>query len=100
MQTPGFAEQLDPVAPFGASTSRPASMTHRWIDGVEGMSITELAISLGITRFRASHHLGILREAGIARTTKHGTRTINELATGPLFELWDWLTHVTEEPPK
>ncbi len=73
-------------------------LADRRLNNLAGMSITELAVRLGVTRFRASHHLNILCEAGIVTATRRGTRTINELSTASLLPLWDWLTHVTDEP--
>jgi len=75
-----------------------ARLAERRTDGETGLSVTQLSDALEITRFSASHHLGILGAAGIVMAAQRGTRKIVELRIEPLLDLWDWLIGVCEDP--
>lgn len=69
------------------------------VSGRTGMAVTELARELGISRFAASHHLGILRAAGVVETGRHGNRSISVLHTERLMEIWDWIDRIDASMP-
>lgn len=59
------------------------------------MSITEIAYSLELSRFSASRHLKILREAGVIRSSQVGGTVLNELDFNSLLQLEDWVLSIT-----
>lgn len=62
---------------------------------VEGMSISEVAKSLGTNRFTASRHLRTLHECGLVTATRRGTATIYSIRIEPLWSAEDWLFSLT-----
>ncbi|WOF23534.1 metalloregulator ArsR/SmtB family transcription factor [Microbacterium betulae] len=65
---------------------------------VRGMSITEIAREVGITRFGASRHLAVLRDAGIVCTRSEGNRAMSSLVAGTLLPIWDWIDEIEPLP--
>jgi len=59
--------------------------------GGTGLTIAELSDRVEITRFAASRHLGILRDAGLVARRRIGARSIHTLETDALETLEDWL---------
>lgn len=66
--------------------------------GARGLSITEIARDVGITRFGASRHLATLRDAGIVRTRNEGNRAMSSLVAGRLLAIWDWVDDIEALP--
>lgn len=60
-----------------------------------GMSISEVAMSLGTNRFTASRHLRTLYECGLVTATQRGTATIYSIRIEPLWSAEDWLFSLT-----
>lgn len=63
--------------------------------GRVGMSISEVAKSLGTNRFTASRHLRTLHECGLVTATRRGTATIYSIRIEPLWSAEDWLSSLT-----
>ena len=58
---------------------------------VEGLTIAESAARVEISRFSASRHLGILREAGVVRRRQVGVRSLHSLDPVAFELVEDWL---------
>ncbi|WP_127473958.1 ArsR/SmtB family transcription factor [Microbacterium sulfonylureivorans] len=56
-----------------------------------GQTISELAAKTELSRFAASRHLGILREAGLVHGVRDGSRMLHRLEGAALDEIDDWL---------
>jgi DNA-binding transcriptional ArsR family regulator len=60
-----------------------------------GCGVTELADAVGLSRFAASHHLGILRHYGLLQATRHKGHVLHRLVM-PAFEMIeDWVITFT-----
>lgn len=59
-----------------------------------GMSISQVANILGMTRFSASRHLRILNESGLVTATRRGTAMIYSVRVEPLWLIEDWIIHI------
>lgn len=59
--------------------------------GEDDVSITETARLLEIDRFAASHHLGVLRAAGLTSRTISGAVRLQRLELDPMERIFDWL---------
>lgn len=62
----------------------------------KGASIDEVARAADLSRFAASRHLAILREAGLVNATRVGNQKRHELNPAQLDVLEDWLYQVTD----
>ncbi len=63
--------------------------------GVSKLSISGVADLLDLTRFSASRHLMILRQAGLVELAKSGTSTLFSLRSETLHALEDWIIGLT-----
>jgi DNA-binding transcriptional ArsR family regulator len=54
-------------------------------------SVGEIADQVGLSQQAASHHLGVLHEAGLACRTKEGTRHLFEVSTDGLSAVRSYL---------
>lgn len=61
------------------------------IEQADGASVGEIAFAAGISRFSASRHLQMLRQAGLVDTRKSGNRVIVTLVAEPFRLIDDWL---------
>lgn len=59
-------------------------------------SVSELVECFDVTQPAISHHLRILREAGLVRTRKAGRQRLYCLEARPLRRIHDWLAHYEE----
>jgi DNA-binding transcriptional ArsR family regulator len=73
------------------------SLRNAHSDGQPGMSIAEIATSVEISRFNASHHLAVLRGAGLVHTVADKRRQISSLVPNVLEEAVGWLISLVEE---
>jgi DNA-binding transcriptional ArsR family regulator len=55
------------------------------------LAVGHLAERLGISQQTASHHLGVLRQAGVVRQTRSGTRHLYAVNTDGLAAVRDYL---------
>jgi len=62
----------------------------------KGASIDEVAQAADLSRFAASRHLAILREAGLVNATRVGNQKRHRLIPAQLEMLEDWLYQVTD----
>ncbi|PTT22890.1 transcriptional regulator [Microbacterium sp. HMWF026] len=60
-------------------------------DGVSGLSITDLAGATELSRFAASRHLAVLREAGLVTMTQDGYRRVHQIRFDAFLELEEWV---------
>lgn len=67
--------------------------------GVEGLTIAELALRVEISRFSASRHLGILRDAGVVHCRRVGVRRLHTLDSEAFERLEDWLYPLVDAAP-
>jgi DNA-binding transcriptional ArsR family regulator len=58
------------------------ALLHRIADGA--VSVSELGADLGISQPLTSHHLGVLRDAGLVRTEREGRTIRYQIADTPL----------------
>jgi len=56
-------------------------------------SVTELVGRFEVTQPAISHHLRILREAGLVKTRKAGRQRLYRLQGRPLRQIYDWVAH-------
>ena len=56
-------------------------------------SVSELVECFDVTQPAISHHLRILREAGLVRTRKAGRQRLYCLQARPLRHIHDWVGH-------
>jgi DNA-binding transcriptional ArsR family regulator len=54
-------------------------------------SVTELVGRFEVTQPAISHHLRILREAGLVKTRKAGRQRLYRLQGRPLRQIYDWV---------
>ncbi len=59
--------------------------------GESGLTITVLAAATGTTRFTASRHLGVLRDAGLVTVDIVGTRRLHRIDLEGVVAIDDWL---------
>jgi DNA-binding transcriptional ArsR family regulator len=62
------------------------------------LNVSEIAQRTELTRFSASHHLGVLRESGVLtayRTSREMRHSVNEET---LEEVEDWLLALLDDP--
>jgi uncharacterized protein YndB with AHSA1/START domain/DNA-binding transcriptional ArsR family regulator len=65
----------------------------------DGQTLTELASTLGMTRFGVMKHLGLLEAAGLIVTHKQGRFKYHYLNAAPLQEVVDrWIEPITQQP--
>lgn len=57
-------------------------------------TISEVAFAAGLSRFSASRHLQVMREAGIVDMRKDGNRVLATLCAEPFLRIDDWLWDV------
>ena len=94
----GRAESVDEVFSTLASENRRLIielLVRSSRHGLTGMSISEVAMSLGTNRFIASRHLRALHECGLVTATRRGTATIYSVRIEPLWSAEDWLYSLT-----
>jgi len=60
------------------------------------LTISAVAARVELTRFAASRHLGILREAELVRAEQRGTRVLHSLAPGAFGVLEDWVLAIVD----
>lgn len=65
-------------------------------NGQPGLSITQIAVGAEISRFGASHHLGVLRVAGLIRTVPENRAQISSIVPHAVVEAIDWLIPFTD----
>ncbi|NYF16645.1 DNA-binding transcriptional ArsR family regulator [Microbacterium sp. AK009] len=56
-----------------------------------GLTISEVATAVEITRFAASHHLKILRAAGVVKATRDRQSLRHELEINTFLSIDEWL---------
>ncbi len=61
-----------------------------------GLSVSEVAAGLPMSRPAVSKHLRVLRELGLVVETRVGRRRVYELVAEPLEAIVDWLERLTE----
>jgi DNA-binding transcriptional ArsR family regulator len=66
-------------------------------DGPAGLCITEIAAAVEISRFSATHHLRILRMAGLVETTSVRRRQMSRLVVQTFSTAVDWLLAYADE---
>ncbi len=54
-------------------------------------SVGELVERFDVSQPAISHHLRILREAGLVKTRRAGRQRLYRLEAGPLRQVYDWL---------
>jgi len=57
----------------------------------DGAPNSELAFAAGVSRFSASRHLQVMREAGLVSQAKAGNRVLAKLVLDPFRQIDDWL---------
>jgi DNA-binding transcriptional ArsR family regulator len=65
-----------------------------------GCGVMELADAAGISRFAASHHLGVLRDAGLLESNRRGGRILHQLVTSAFELIEDWVIDFTDGGPE
>jgi ArsR family transcriptional regulator len=86
----GLELRLRAVA-FGERRALLASLLEAHLGGTGGMTITELAVATGTTRFTASRHLAVLRDAGLVNALTVGTRRLHRIDLDGVAAIDDWL---------
>lgn len=101
-------EDVEVVAPHGdagidswltllANPDRRAMVSYlASIEQADGASIGEVAFAAGISRFSASRHLQMLRQAGLVDTRKSGNRVIVRLIAEPFRLIDDWVWRLVD----
>jgi DNA-binding transcriptional ArsR family regulator len=56
-------------------------------------SVSELVARFDVTQPAISHHLRILRQAGLVKTRQVGRQRLYRLRGRPLREIYDWVAH-------
>lgn len=56
-------------------------------------SVNDLVARFEVTQPAISHHLRILREAGLVKTRRAGRQRLYRLHGRPLREIYDWVAH-------
>ena len=56
-------------------------------------SVNDLVGHFHVTQPAVSHHLRILREAGLVKQRQHGRQRLYRLHGRPLREVYDWIAH-------
>jgi DNA-binding transcriptional ArsR family regulator len=69
---------------------------HRNALSSPGLTISELAARIEVSRFVASHHLQILKEVAFVECNKIGHRKIHTLNRSLLLQVEDWLYSLLE----
>ncbi len=59
------------------------------------MNAGEIALRFDMTKPSISHHLGILRDAGLVRSTKAGQNVVYSLSTSVLEDLMEMISDLT-----
>lgn len=59
--------------------------------GTGARTISEVAFRVGVSRFSASRHLGVLREAGLVERIPSDRKALHRLTSRSLFAVEDWL---------
>jgi DNA-binding transcriptional ArsR family regulator len=63
-----------------------------------GLTLTELAEGIELTRFTVMKHLGVLEAAGLITTRKSGRYTLHYLNAVPIRQIHDrWIRKYTSE---
>ena len=60
-------------------------------------SITRLASNAHVSRQAITKHLGVLSEAGLVKSRRHGRERIWELTPGPLVDAGEYLDRVAQQ---
>lgn len=81
VRLPQSAGRLDPPRDV---LGDPTRLEMCWLLAERERTVTELAEGLSISQPLASHHLRVLRQAGIAAGTRESYRTRHELLPQPL----------------
>lgn len=76
-----------------AAVSAPARRAMLAKLAVREMPVGELAESFDMTLSAVSQHLGILRDAGLVKTTKKGRQRVYRLEPAPLQTIAEWLDY-------
>ncbi|KQP72501.1 hypothetical protein ASF40_20720 [Microbacterium sp. Leaf288] len=90
----GTPERLSALARAIAAEERRALlevMLEQTAPDHRGLSITQLAEATGVSRFAASHHLRVLRDAGVALMTRDGYQRIHRINFQAFLDLEDWV---------
>lgn len=74
-----------------AIVSHLASLAH-----ADGASVGEIAFAAGVSRFSASRHLQIMKEAGLVDTERCGNRVHARLLAEPFRKVDDWLWSIVD----
>ena len=56
-------------------------------------SVSDLVACFDVTQPAISHHLRILRDAGLVKTRQAGRQRLYRLHGRPLREIYDWVAH-------
>jgi DNA-binding transcriptional ArsR family regulator len=64
----------------------------------QAAGVSEVADLTGISRFAASYHLGVLREAGILWMDQQKLRRVHRMNLPLITEIEDWAYQLTEAP--
>jgi len=85
-----LARRLSAIS-FGERRALLEQLLHAHVRGDTGMTITALATATGTNRFTASRQLGVLRESGLVRESREGTRRIHRIDLSGVVAIDDWL---------
>jgi DNA-binding transcriptional ArsR family regulator len=56
-------------------------------------SVNDLVAQFHVSQPAVSHHLGILRHAGLVKNRRAGRQRLYRLHSRPLREVYDWVAH-------
>jgi DNA-binding transcriptional ArsR family regulator len=56
-------------------------------------SVNDLVSCFHVSQPAVSHHLRILRQAGLVKKRQHGRQRLYRLHARPLREVYDWVAH-------
>ena len=83
-------ERLDALVRAIADAERRALLDVLIDAAPPGLSITQLASATGVSRFCASRHLRVLREAGVLTLTRDGYQKLHFIDFAVFLDLEDW----------
>jgi ArsR family transcriptional regulator len=98
MITPSLKQEISQLeADFCSALSDPTRILLLYALSEGPRNVTELTAELGIPQPTASRHLKVLRERGLAQTTRQGTTVTYSLADPRLVQALDLLRAVMRE---
>lgn len=82
-----------------ANSDRLGIVTKLWQDrlrGGSGLTVSDVAATMDLSRFSASHHLNLLRDVGVVDSHREQNRSVSVLRVEPLMRIWDWIDRIDE----